>query len=282
MFELKDALVRSIHAELTTNGKRQSFIQKRQHFLSKFWFNLFPWPRKTRLSTKDSTSHLSSQLGAKTEDKESAERSTQTALQAIGQSLAAANLELGKDFSYGQGSLIVNERALNYLQDKLGPKQFAHIMETVPGLLQTSGKPAMESLERHLGVPFFDNLQNQMLAHLPTLTDAEIICYFTHLIDSFGRRHPEIKGFEGWVKAIVHQAIPSRRLQVISQRYQQGALQIEPTDGWPLLVDLLTAAGGREGIHYQKHQDCIKATPAGLKLLDQLIIGRDSRLADLL
>lgn len=67
------------------------------------------------------------------------DRATMVALQAVGQYLVGAGLELGKDFSFGRGGLILNESALTHLQQKLGPDHFNHIMAMAPSLLQLRG-----------------------------------------------------------------------------------------------------------------------------------------------
>ncbi|MEM9818559.1 MAG: hypothetical protein AAF827_19415 [Cyanobacteria bacterium P01_D01_bin.6] len=68
------------------------------------------------------------------------ERAIMVALQAVGQYLVEAGLELGKDFSYAGGSLILNDLTLAHLRQKLGPEHFDHIMKMAPGLLQQKSR----------------------------------------------------------------------------------------------------------------------------------------------
>lgn len=286
MFELKEAVVQSVHAALiphegnspSTKAQSSRFEHLWSTWLS--WFQLRPGKQPPKENQPLAEPLMSS--AAREAEKAVADKSVMVALHAVGQYLSASGLELGKDFSYGDGSLILNDLAFSQLRQKLGPDQFDQIMQTAPGLFQPNHQTAIQALEAHLGVPLLENLKQAMLQRLPTLTDAEIIGYFTHLSAGFGRRHPDVKGFDVWVKAVVHEAISPERLRDISKRYSQGLLKIGPDDGWVLLSDLLIAAGGADGVHFRITENCVEATPEGLKLLGQLIAGPDLRLADMM
>ncbi|MEM9164580.1 MAG: hypothetical protein AAGC54_16135, partial [Cyanobacteria bacterium P01_F01_bin.4] len=266
-----------------SHRSNQNLIEARQSVFKRFWRRMLRGLKQHPLQQHQA--NISANGDEDEIDKVAAERSTRVALQAVGQSLSDAGFELGKDFSYAQGSLILNDLALAHLRQKLGPNQFDYITQRVPDLFQAHHQTAIQALEKHLGVPFFENLKQVMVCRLPTLTDAEIISYFTRLANGLGHRHPEIKGLDGWVRAVVHEAIAPERLQDISERYRQGRLKFGPDDGWMLLIDLLTAADGVEGVHFQTTDEgytdeCIEITSKGLQLLDQLITGVDSRFVD--
>ncbi|NEP43427.1 MAG: hypothetical protein F6K35_31065 [Okeania sp. SIO2H7] len=203
-------------------------------------------------------------------------RSVMTALRTVGLYLTKTGFEPGRDFSVGQGKLILNAYAYNYLQQTLEPELWADIVDLVPELLVHDSKSAMMALEVHLGVDFFDNLREAMLVRLPTLSDAAMLGYSSRLIQGICQRHPEIKGFEHWVTQVVYESIDSDTLRDMADRQNHGQLPVQADDDWILLIDLLTAAGGQEDVHFCCTMDGVVATEEGQKLLSQLI-ARPSR-----
>ena len=208
------------------------------------------------------------------------ERSVMTALRTVGLYLTKTGFEPGRDFSVGQGKLILNAYAYNHLRQTMEPELFADIVELAPELLVHDSRAAMVALEEHLGVAFFDNLRETMLVRLPSLSDAAMLGYASRLIQGINQRHPEIKGFEHWVKQVVHEAIDSEKLRGMEDQRAQGQLQVQDDDGWVLLIDLLMAAGGSEDIHFCRTIDGVVATEEGKKLLSQLIAGPSARIMD--
>ena len=63
------------------------------------------------------------------------EQSVMTALRTVGLYLTKTGFELGRDFSIGQGKLLLNVHAYRHLQKTMEPEHFADIVELVPGLL---------------------------------------------------------------------------------------------------------------------------------------------------
>ena len=209
------------------------------------------------------------------------EQSVMTALRLVGLHLTKTGFEPGRDFSVGQGKLILNAYAYKYLQQTLDPALFTDIVELAPGLLVHDSKAAMVALDQHLGVDFFDNLRETMLVRLPALSDGAMLGYASRLIQGISQRHPEINGFEHWVKQVVHEAIDSEKLRGMETRRAEGQLHVYDDDGWVLLIDLLMAAGGKEDIHFCRTMDGVVATTEGKKLLSQLIAGPAMRVTDL-
>lgn len=283
MFAIKSATAQSVYTALVSSENAQIPEKGPEPSFKRFWHRLWGWflrksgQQTAASSTSKSIADSSVDVGA-----EAAEKSVMLALQSVGTYLADVGLTLGQDFSYGQGSLILSDQALVHLQQKLGPELFERIMAMEgPGLFQQNNLTAVQALEEHLGVPFFENLQQAIEQRVPTLTDAEVICYFTRLIQGFSYRHPEIKQFDLWTKALMHRLIKGDRLEDISRRHSEGLLTVGPDDGWVLFLDLITSAGGIEGVHLESINGSLEATPAGFQLLDQLIAGPDSRCADL-
>lgn len=209
------------------------------------------------------------------------DQSIMTALRALGLYLAKVGFDPGRDFSVGQGKLLLNVDAYQHLQQVMEPEHFADIVTLAPDLLVCDTRAAMNALNSHLGVDFFENLRSTLLIRLPTLSDAAILGYSFRLIQGVNHRHPEIKGFDHWVKQVVHEAIDADHLRLIDQQYSGNYLEIEPEDGWVLLIDLLRAAGGQEDIHFYHTIDGVMATDDGKKLLSQLIAGPSVRVVDL-
>lgn len=209
------------------------------------------------------------------------EQSVMAALRAVGLSLSKAGFEPGRDFSIAQGRLLLNAHAYSYVQQAMDPQNFADIIELAPDLLHCDNHIAMAALNQHLGVDFFENLRETMLVRLPSLSDTAMLGYASRLIQGISHRHPEIKGFEHWVKQIVHEAIDPEHLRTLERQCSAHQLSIQEDEGWVLLLDLIMAAGGQEDLHFQRTVDGVVTTDAGKALLSQLIAGPSARIHDL-
>lgn len=209
------------------------------------------------------------------------EQSVMTALRTVGLYLTKTGFEPGRDFSIDRGKLLLNAYAYSYLQQVMDPQHFSDIVELAPDLLRCDNQIAMAALNQHLGVDFFENLREAMLVRLPSLSDAAMLNYSSRLIQGIGHRHPEIKGFDHWVKRVVHEAIDADHLRTLEQQRAAHQLIIQEDDGWVLLLDVLMAAGGKEDLHFQRTADGVVATAEGKALLGQLIAGPSIRIPDL-
>lgn len=251
--------------------------------------NVLPPPKSAMNNTSDSfASELSPVASTKDPSMQSTvgdalaeEQSVMTALRTVGLHLTKIGFEPGRDFSIGEGKLLLNAYAYDYLQQTMEPDHFNDIVELSPALLFPDNRAAMTALSRHLGVDFFANLRETMLVRLPTLSDAAMLGYASRLIQGMSHRHPEIKGFEHWVKQVVHEAIDADRLRRIETRRSVEPLVIQDDDGWVLLIDLLMAAGGKEDVHFCRTVNGVIATDDGKTLLSQLIAGPTLRVVDL-
>lgn len=251
--------------------------------------NVLPPPKSTMKNTSSSFASVLSPVASAedfsmqstVDDARVEEESVMTALRTVGLYLTKTGFELGRDFSVGQGKLLLNAHAYDYLQQIMEPEHFSDIVELAPELLVCDNQAAMTALNHHLGVDFFKNLRGTMLVRLPTLSDAAMLGYASRLIQGMSHRHPEIKGFEHWVKQVVHEAINVDRLRRIETRRSVEPLVIQDDDGWVLLIDLLMAAGGKEDVHFCRTVNGVIATDDGKTLLSQLIAGPTLRVVDL-
>ena len=141
MFKLADIVTESVHNASLSSGSNNALRREQQSFFRRYWHRWRQWCQRKvapqqHLQSQQQCWQQQSQASQLEESRHEAQRSIRTALQVVGLSLASTGLELGKDFSYSQGSLILNDAALAHLQQALGPDQLEYIMTMAPDLLR--------------------------------------------------------------------------------------------------------------------------------------------------
>lgn len=177
-------------------------------------------------------------------------------------------LQPGKDFGNTLQSVWVSRAASSAMLPEL-PDNLREAFEKFikGGFISIQDVPPMEVLEKQLGVPFMENLQQRMKLRLPTLTDGEAATYLTNIFGGIEARTGiwigyfflELREEERW----------SRIFKLIMRDKN------EPNIDW--MVDLICAAGGESEIqpNPEKPNELV-ISQRGIELLDSVYYGGES------
>ncbi len=177
-------------------------------------------------------------------------------------------LQPGKDFGNTLQSVWVSRAASSAMLPEL-PDNLREAFEKFikGGFISIQDAPPMEVLEKQLGVPFMENLQQRMKLRLPTLTDGEAATYLTNIFGGIEARTGiwigyfflELREEERW----------SRIFKLIMRDKN------EPNIDW--MVDLICAAGGESEIqpNPEKPNELV-ISQRGIELLDSVYYGGES------
>lgn len=179
------------------------------------------------------------------------ERMMQEASKTLYQVLVEKGYTPGKDFSvHPQGGIILSDNATEALLADV-PEDFRAKARTE---LKVATMPsALDVLEKHLGVPFLERLQQRVSTRLPTFTDSEAAAYLAVMASGFQDR-TQIELFPILLN-YVQEAHPDRIQGIINAMEKPDDLDSsQPTH--KIMVDLICAAGGENELKpHPEHPD---------------------------
>ena len=179
------------------------------------------------------------------------ERMMQEALKTLYQMLVEKGYTPGKDFSvHPQGGIILSDNASEALLADV-PEDFRAKARTE--LKVTTMPSALDVLEKHLGVPFLERLQQRVSTRLTTFTDSEAAAYLAVMASGFQDR-TQIELFPILLN-YVQEAHPDRIQGIIGIMEKPDDLDSsQPTH--KIMVDLICAAGGENELKpHPEHPD---------------------------
>lgn len=170
-------------------------------------------------------------------------RMTQEALKVLYQVLVEKGYTPGKDFSvHPQGGIILSDNATEALLADV-PEDFRVKARTE---LKVATMPsALDTLEKHLGVPFLKRLQQQVSTRLASFTDREAAAYLAMMAAGFQDR-TQIELFPILLNYVT-EAHPDRIQGIIDVIRKPDDLDSsQPIN--KIMLDLLCAAGGENEV----------------------------------
>lgn len=176
------------------------------------------------------------------------ERMTQESINTISQMLIDKGYTPGKDFSiHPQGGVILSKNASEALLADV-PEEFRS--EVCADLKSTAIPSALETLEKHLGVPFLERLLQRVSDRLPAYSDSQAAAYLAVMASGFeNRTHIELLPILLNHVAEAH----LERIQGIIDMMQKPDELDSSNATHKVMLDLICAAGGEDGI--QPHPD---------------------------
>jgi len=171
------------------------------------------------------------------------ERIKQEMMKTISQMLIDKGYTPGQDFSvHPKGGVILSNNAGEALLADV-PEEFrADIRENIQ--LQIIPR-AIDTLEKHLGVPFLDRLLQRVSDRLPTYTDSQAAAYLAVMASGFENRTP-IKLFPILLNHVAEAHLD--RIQGIIGMMQKPDELDSSNPTHKVMLDLICAAGGEDEI----------------------------------
>jgi hypothetical protein len=94
----------------------------------------------------------------------------------------------GEDIIQIKDGLVVSPKLLKEISDNLSPEVVGEMKSQ--GMIQTRTPNFYDSLEKDLGIPFFDSIQAIAKLRILTLNDTQMIIYSSSLLGGIEKRHP--------------------------------------------------------------------------------------------
>jgi hypothetical protein len=109
----------------------------------------------------------------------------------------------GEDIIQTKNGLLVSSKLLKEIASNLPPETVEEMKSR--GVIQTRPPNFYDSLEKDLGIPFFDSIQAIAKLRILTLTDTQMTIYASSLLGGIEKRHPwlESNNFAARFNAVI-------------------------------------------------------------------------------
>lgn len=197
------------------------------------------------------------------------ERMNQESMNTIYQMLIDKGYTPGQDFSiHPQGGVILSKNASEAVLADV-PEEFrADVRE---GMQLQIIPSALDTLEEHLGVPFFDRLRQRVSDRLPTYTDSQAAAYLAVMASGFeNRTHIEL------LPILLNHVAEAHldRIQGIIDMMQKPDELDSSNPTHKVMLDLICAAGGEDELKphpdYPDNPDEYFISRRGLEIFAQI------------
>jgi hypothetical protein len=154
--------------------------------------------------------------------------------------------ELGKDFSFAGGSLVVSPEVKEYILNQVPPERRDQINQ----FFHEKASNPWTALEEDLGAPFFKNLVEIARERIKEFTDLEAMHYLWNIMKGVSNRHPAIKDqFPAWLTENIMTKERLYRIANLAKSKQNHQIPQDSIASVIWIEDLIFAAGGEQYIN---------------------------------